>query len=313
MTATIGRLERVAIRELWKHEEHGFSAWLETNIETLGAAVGFALNDPRREVYVGSFCVDLVAETDSGERVIIENQLEPTDHDHLGKVLTYLTNLDAKIALWVAKDARPEHVKAVAWLNETTPDDIAFYLVRLDAYRIGSSAPAPLFTVIVGPSAEAKGFGQQKKELAEVHILRRRFWEGLLELAKTRGVQLHSARSPSIDPWLPAGAGRSGLIFSYLVHRHDTTAVELYIDTVNGEENKRIFDALFTKREAIEKAFGASLDWERLDGKRASRIRHTLVTGGLDAGEATWPAQWDQMVTSMDRLAKALKPHLANA
>lgn len=313
MSAAIGRLERVLLRDLWKHEEHGFSVWLQDNTDALGAAVGFTLNEPQREVYVGTFCVDLVAESEGGDRVIIENQLEATDHDHLGKVLTYLTNLDAKIAIWVAKDARPEHIKAVSWLNETTPDDVAFYLVRLDAYRIGTSPPAPLFTVIVGPSAEAKGFGQQRKALAERHILRRQFWEGLLQHAKSQGIQLHAGRSPSTDMWLGAGAGRSGLAFNYLVWRKDRTGVELSIDTGNTEENKRLFDALAAKRDSVDKSFGGPLSWERLDEKQASRIRHTLSTGGLDAGEPSWAGQWTQMADAMQRLAKALKPHLATA
>ena len=172
-------MERVVLRELWKHEERGFSAWLETNLDMLSEAIGVSLSDPQREQLVGSFQVDLVAENENGERVIVENQLEATDHDHLGKLLTYLTNLDAKAAIWITSAPRPEHIRAIQWLNETTPNDVAFYLVRLAAYRISGSDAAPLFTVIVGPSAESKSFGKQKKELAERHVLRLRFWEQL--------------------------------------------------------------------------------------------------------------------------------------
>ena len=192
----IGKLEKVELRELWKHEEQGFSAWLVANLDGLADVLGFGLSEPQREVKVGSFEVDLVAEDDNSNRVVIENLLEATDHDHLGKILTYLTNLEAKTAIWITKTPRPEHIKAIAWLNETTPDDISFFLVRLDAYRIGTSDPAPLFTVIVGPSPEAKGFGQQKKQLAERHVLRLKFWDGLLTRAKERSVLLHASRSP---------------------------------------------------------------------------------------------------------------------
>lgn len=196
--------------------------------------------------------MDLVAEDDASNRVIIENQLEATDHDHLGKLLTYLTNLDAKTAIWITKVPRPEHVKAVAWLNETTPDDVSFYLVRLDAFKIGDSDPAPLFTTIVGPSPEAKGFGQQKKDLAERHVLRLKFWETLLARAKQKGLMLHAARSPTKDSWISAGAGRSGVTFNYVVWMEDETAVELYIDTGEKEENKKIFDTLASVKETIE-------------------------------------------------------------
>lgn len=173
----IGRLEKVDVRTLWPHEEYDFSAWLADNLDHLSDALGLSLSEPEKEVGAGSFEVDLVAEDGASSRVIIENQLEPTNHDHLGKVITYLTSLEAKTAIWIAGHARPEHVKAVAWLNETTPDDVSFYLVRLEAYRIGDSESAPLFSLITGPSIETKGFGQQKKDLAERHVLRLRFWE----------------------------------------------------------------------------------------------------------------------------------------
>ncbi len=133
----ISRLDAVPLRDLWKHEEHGFSVWLHENIQVLGDALGMRFADPQREVAVGSFTVDLVAEEENLGRVVIENQLEATDHDHLGKVLTYLTNLEAKTAIWISPKPRPEHVRAVTWLNETTPDDVSFYLVQLAAFRIG--------------------------------------------------------------------------------------------------------------------------------------------------------------------------------
>jgi len=308
----IARLEPVPVRELWKHEERGFSAWLETSLDILSDAIGVKLSDPKRELLAGDFQCDLVAEDENGDRVIIENQLEATNHDHLGKVLTYLTNLDAKAAVWISTLPRPEHIRTIQWLNETTPEDIAFYLVRLAAYRIaGHDAAAPLLTVIVGPSAEAKSFGKEKKELAERHILRLRFWEQLLEKAKQKGVLLHAQRSPGKDSYISAGAGvQSGLSFNYVVWMTEETAVELYIDTQDKEENKEIFDSLVTKKAEIEKAFGMPLEWDRLDDKRACRIRYTLKLGGL-TDESKWQAIQDAMISAMDKLAKAIKPILA--
>jgi Domain of unknown function (DUF4268) len=312
--STIGRLEPVPIRELWKHEERGFSAWLESNLDVLSEAIGVKLSDPQRELLAGDFQCDLVAEDENGSRVIIENQLEPTNHDHLGKVLTHLTNLDAKAAIWISTEPRPEHIRTIQWLNETTPEDIAFYLVRLAAYRIaGNDAVAPLLTVIVGPSAEAKSFGKEKKELAERHILRLRFWEQLLERAKQKGVLLHAQRSPGKDAYISAGAGaQSGLSFNYVIWMTEETAVELYIDTQDKEENKAIFDSLFAKKQEIENSFGMPLQWERLDDKRACRIRYTLKVGGL-TDEAKWQTIQDAMITAMDKFAKAVKPHLGRA
>lgn len=310
--ADIGSLEPVPLRELWKHEERGFSAWLETNLDVLSEAIGVALSDPQRELRAGGYQVDLVAENENGDTVIVENQLGPTDHDHLGKVLTYLTNMDAKAAVWITSDPRPEHIRAVQWLNETTPDDIAFFLVRLAAYRIEGSSPAPLFTVIVGPSHESKTFGKQKKELAERHILRLDFWGQLLRRAKEKGLLLHAQRSPTKDAWISAGAGiRAGLSFNYVIWIVEKAAVEFFIDTGDKEENKQVFDRLFAQKAAVESAFGAPLLWERLDEKRACRVRFVLRNGGLTSDESMWPSIQDAMIAAMDKLANAIKSQFA--
>lgn len=162
----------------------------------------------------------------------------------------------------------------------------------------------------MGPSAEAKAFGQQKKELAERHLLRLKFWEGLLAKAKEQGLLLHASRSPTKESWISAGSGRCGLTFNYVVWMDDKAAAELYIDTGDRDDNKRIFDGLAAKREAIDQAFGGKLEWERLDEKRACRIRHTIEEGGLTSGEDAWPKIQNSMIEAMRRLANALKPYL---
>ncbi|MGH9776902.1 MAG: DUF4268 domain-containing protein [Candidatus Acidiferrales bacterium] len=305
----IGKLKQVPLRELWKHEERGFSAWLEKNLEQLSDTIGVHLAAVEREKRAGSFEVDLVAEDEAGDLVVIENQLEATNHDHLGKLLTYLTNLDAKSAVWITKDARPEHVKTVAWLNEATPRDVSFYLVRLSAYRIGESMPAPLFTVIVGPSEESKSIGRQKKDLAERHMVRLKFWDQLLNRAKEKGVAVHANRAPSKNNWLGAGAGRAGFSFVYVIWENEAAA-ELFIDTGDKANNERIFKRLESKKQQVEKVFGAPLLWEPLETRKACRIRAMVPIGGLKGDEQKWPAIQDGMIDAMGRLWKALKPYV---
>ena len=308
---SIAKLEPVPLRQLWAHEERGFSAWLENNLDRLADVVGFPLLNPVREKEVGRFSLDLLVETEGGVQVIIENQLAITNHDHLGKVLTYLSNLEAKIAIWVAGEVREEHAEAVRWLNEFTPADVAFYLVKLSAYRIGDSPPAPHFAVVAGPSAEARVIGTEKKDLAQRQVLLLKFWGQLLERARQRGVPYHAQRSPGRDSWLSAGAGvRSGVSYNYNVWT-DSTAAELWIQSEDTTENKRIFDHLYTQRAAIENAFGGALTWDRLDDKRASRVRAEVTVGGLYDAEVHWPKIQDAMIDAMDRLVKALKPHYA--
>src|SRR5882724_6988057 len=164
-TAPIGKLERVDLREVWKHEAHNFTQWLENNIGVLNDALNLNLVNVDREQAAGLFSIDLLAEDEGGGTVIIENQLGKSDHDHLGKLITYLTAMSAKAAIWIVSDPRPEHVAAVAWLNEFS--SAAFYMVKVEAVKIGDSPPAPLFTLIVGPSEETKDVGHAKKEIAE--------------------------------------------------------------------------------------------------------------------------------------------------
>lgn len=300
----IGRLQRVPLRELWKNEALDFTAWLAENIDVLSDALDIELSVLEREKDAGAFAVDILASDSNGRIVVIENQIEKTDHDHLGKVLTYLTNLEAKTAIWVSSDPRPEHARAVAWLNESTPDDVSFYLVRLDAYRIGESSAAPHFSVIVGPSDETKEIGQQKKVLAKRHHDYLEFWKQLLEKAKTK-TDLHTKISPGTESWITASAGRSGLGFAYVILMDDAR-VELYITRASAEENKAIFDQLFAQREETEKAFGGPLKWERLDGKRASRISASLGIGGLSDADR-WASVQEAMIDAMMRLHKGLK------
>jgi hypothetical protein len=240
---------------------------------------------------------------------VIENQLEKSNHDHLGKLITYLTNVEeTKTAVWIVSEPRPEHINAVTWLNEST--EASFYLVKVEAIRIADSPAAPLLTLIVGPSQEARAVGERNRSLKERHEVRHRFWTGLLAEAKKRS-PLHAGRSPGYETWINAGAGRSGIEYSYTVREHDC-AVELYIDRGPGsdDENLRILQALREKRSEIETAFGGKLDWQEMSGRRACRIRAQVAPQGY-RDEAEWPATWTAMADAMVMLEAAVRPHLA--
>jgi len=299
MTA-IGRLEVVPLRELWRHEALDFTRWLAENLDLLAEKVGGDLIFLEREVPAGGFSADIMAEDGAGTIVIIENQLERTDHDHLGKLITYMSNLDAKRAIWVSSEPRPEHEKAIHWLNEVLPADTGFYLVKMEAVRIGDSPAAPLFTVVAGPSEAARIVGEEKKELAEHHIKKLQFWTELLERANEK-TRLHSRISPSRDSWISAAV--SGVGFNYYLLMK-SARIEVYINTSDRDQNKRIFDKLQERREQIEAVFGEDLDWQRLDDRKASRIAWEISGGGL-ADEASWPELQVRMIDGMVRLEKA--------
>jgi hypothetical protein len=304
----IGKIQRVPLREVWKHEALDLTKWLQDNIDVLNDALDFSLSNAEREQTAGDFSVDLVAEDEDGGLVVIENQLEKSDHAHLGKLITYLAAIGAKKAIWIVAEPRPEHVAAVTWLNESS--SAAYYVLKIEGIRINDSPPAPLLTLIVGPSDEGREVGKAKEELAERYDLRHRFWAELLERAKDR-TKLHANISPGQHSWLGTSSGKRGLGFNYAVRRHEAK-VELYIDRGQDSEaeNKLIFNTLLKCKEAVEKEFGEPLDWQRLEGKRACRIMKPINIGGY-RDHAKWEQVHDAMIDAMIRLEKALKPHIS--
>ena len=302
---SIGKLTRVALREVWKHEALDFTVWLQDNLDILNEVLDFNLTSAEREKSAGSFNVDLVGEDESGRVVIIENQLEKSDHKHLGQVLTYVALLDAAAAIWIVKEGRPEHVKAVNWLIENT--DTPFYIIQLEAVRIGDSPAAPLFTKIVGPSIESRAAGVVKKDLSDRHKYRHQFWTALLAHAKTK-TQLHANITPGKYSWVGTSAGKRGLGWNYDVRQNEVQAT-LYIDTGDKALNTKYYEQLTKDRKAIDEAFGTGLEWQDMEGKRGYRIRKVVNTGGyrdVDKYDATIEA----VVQDMMKLVKALGPYV---
>lgn len=303
----IGKIQRRNLRDVWRHEAYDFTAWLEENIDVLNDTLDLSLGNVYREQNAGDFSVDLVAEDNDGNLVVIENQLEKSDHDHLGKVITYLTALEAKAAVWIVSDPRPEHTRAIAWLNESSA--AAFYLVKVEAISIDDSSPAALLTLITGPSIEAIRVGEKKKELAGRHKALYSFWEQLLDKAKDK-TDLHARISPTHKNWIETSMGPlSRLVLLYRLRGHDAR-VELYIDhdTHTGEGNVDIFNQFKANKEQIEEIFGEPLDWDVLEGRRACRISKTIPIGGWEDEDA-WPKLHEEMIDAMIRLDKSLRPY----
>lgn len=305
MTNLIGKLQRVHLREVWRHEAYDFTQWLQVNIDILNEALDLELVSAEREQAAGSFSIDLVAESSDGETYVVENQLEKSNHDHLGKVITYLTAMKARGAIWIVSEPRQEHVNAMAWLNEASNAD--FYLVKVEAVRIGDSPAAPLLTLIVGPSAEAKEAGRAKQEIAERYDIRKQWWTQLVALPEAK---LHAHITPGQYSWIGVSSGVRGLSFNYMVTKSDC-GVELYIDRGKDceEENEAIFDQLCQSKSESESSISFPITWQRLDARRACRIRIN-ITGGYRSPEDEWPAIQQRMTEAMIQFEAALKPVL---
>jgi hypothetical protein len=304
----IGKIKRVPLREVWKHEALDFTAWLQKNIDVVGDVVNVPLDEAEREQSAGNFSVDLVATDSSGDPVVIENQLEKSNHDHLGKLLTYLVAFEAKTAIWIVSEPRPEHVSTITWLNESS--SASFYLLKVEAIKIDDSPPAPLLTLVVGPSYEGREVGKKKKELAQQDATLLRFWTAILDRAREQTL-LHASIPPKRSNWLIDTAGIDGLTYGYVVSKNNAR-VELYIDRGRGAaENKAIFDALVADREAIEAAFGEPLDWQRRDDASVSKIQKQIDVGGY-ADESRWDRVQEALIEAMIRLDRAFSPHISN-
>jgi hypothetical protein len=310
LSMNIGKIKKVPLREIWKNEAYNFTSWLSENLDTLSEVLEINLALTQKEKEVGTFSLDILAEGENGEIVIIENQLEKTDHDHLGKLITYLSNLDAGIAIWIAAQPRDEHKKAIDWLNENSPDNIGFYLVKVEAIRISNSDAAPLFTIVGEPTEIAKSVGKEKRELAERHYKRKEFWTGLLEKARQK-TKLYANISPKYDHWISAGIGKGGMGLNMAITK-SRGQVEIYLDKGEGSQelNKLRFDELAVYKDDIEKVFGHTLDWERLDKNRASRIAYRYDGFGLENPEH-WEELQNMMVDGIIQLHEAIKPYIA--
>lgn len=310
----IARISKTPIRDVWPHEALNFTTWLQDNIDLLDDDLVVPI-DPesvKREQSAGSFAVDMTAQNVDGETVIIENQLGRSDHDHLGKVLTYATALEASVAIWIVGNPRAEHVRVLAWLNDST--SLQAYMFRLQAIRIGESPPAPLLTLIVGPSDSAKEIASTKSEQSDLHRRRQAFWRVLLDHAQTK-TTLHSGWSPVKANYISSRSNdRPGVALNYNVAKMNTSVV-VYIDKGPDESpwNDEVFDNLYSQSSAIEEAFGQALTWEKKsEGIRSRRFYLSLDQGGLDDDER-WPEIAEATVDAMIRLEKAIRPYVGEA
>ena len=280
MEFKLGKLEEVNIRDIWKHEQYDFSNWLskEENIELLGNEIGLTLTDISKEVFVGGFKCDLVAKDEtSGIKVIIENQLEATNHDHLGKIITYASGLEADVIVWIVKEAREEHRSAIEWLNNNTVKDISFFLIEIHAYKIGDSLTAPKFVIIEKPNDFLKNTKTTNNngELTKAQAERLNFWNKFNEILIAKNKPFN-VRNATTDHWYNIALGTSEANISItLVNKINSIGIEIYID-----ENKELFDKLYKLSDEIEKDLGFKMDWQRLDDKKASRIIYYI--SGLD-------------------------------
>jgi len=268
-----GNLKKLNLRDIWKNEAREFTPWLAKNISELGEALGMELELTQQEAGVGDFSLDLLA-TDVGRNktVIIENQITATDHNHLGKLLTYASGFDAHVVIWIAETIRDEHRQALDWLNQRTDADTEFFGVVIEILQIDESKPAFNFNPIVFPNEWQKS--SKKPGTGEISAKReayQKYFQDLIDELREKH-KFSNARKGQPQSWYSFASGYSGLTYGMCFALGSRVRVEFYIDQGDEEKNKALFDLIYQDREAIESQFGEKLEWERLDEKRACRI-----------------------------------------
>jgi hypothetical protein len=281
----LGALRRIDPRDIWRSEPAQFTPWLAQHLDLLGEQLGLDLSNEGLERPIGAFSADIVArETSSKNLVVIENQLAPTDHDHLGKLVTYASGLEAGVVVWVAPEFRDEHRRALDWLNEVTSEDVAFFGVQVELLQVDDSRPAPNFRIVSSPNTWFRTQRTSTTEPSAKMARYQRFFAELLTLLHRKHPNFTNVRAAHPQNWISfsaRGAGGYGLTFA----QGGQFCCELYIDTGDRSRNKKIFDLLHAEKDAIEAALATALSWQRLDTRRASRVAQ-YVEGSIDAGEA---------------------------
>jgi hypothetical protein len=276
----LGTLKRLDLREYWKHEALDFTKWLSEpeNIVLLSDEVGIGIEVTQTEASVGRFNVDILAqEENTGRKIIIENQLEMTDHSHLGQLITYAAGLEAQYVIWIVREVREEHRQAVDWLNEHTDEEISFFIVALQLWQIEDSPPAPKFSVISRPNEWKKSVRTSAQEgaLTDTTTKQLEFWQQLKEFAAKKYPEL-KLRTPRPQHWFDVAIGRSDCYICLIVDsRQDKVRCELYIP-----DSKELYKTLLASKDQIEKELelAGQIEWRELPGKKASRIQalHTF-------------------------------------
>jgi len=309
---SLGRLEQVDLRNVWQSEPGDFTPWLaqEENIALLSDTLGLDLEVEMQEKEVGPYRADIVCrETTDGTLVLIENQLEKTDHTHLGQLMTYAAGLAAVTVVWIAERFTDEHRAALDWLNEKTDEDVSFFGLEIELWRIGTSPVAPKFNVVSKPNDWIKGGGAGGgggSVITETKQLQQDYWRALREVLAERKSSLKPQKAHP-QHWLTVAIGRAGFAMSATVNTpEERIAVEVYMQ---GPNAKKHFKRLESDKQAIEQEIGQPLDWRELPQRDTSRIILSLANANMKDSKL-WPEQHRWLADNLERFNAAFRPRI---
>jgi len=305
---SLGQFKKLNVRKIWANETSDFTPWLanEENIQLLGKAIGLELEVEQVEATVGPYSADILAkDTGTGKYVVIENQLGKTDHDHLGKAITYGSVLDATSVVWIATEFSEEHQKALGWLNEYTSEDLSFFGVSLELWQIDDSKPAVRFNVVARPAVIKRTDVISKGDLSENRKRQLEFWNAFRgKLLKAKIVA--TAQTPRPQYWFDVALGRSYFALSNIANTYENRiGVRVYIGNKVADE---ALPQLMSQRDEIEKEIGAKLEWN------PSPENRDKVIAIYREANLQMPDEWDEplewMVDMVRKFRKAFMPRI---
>ncbi len=305
----LGKLEQITdLKSVWPTEPRDFSPWLARpeNLSQLAEAIGFGpdgLELEKTEENVGDFFADIVArDTLGGEggRVLIENQFGRTNHDHLGKILTYASGLkDVRTIVWIAENFREEHRAALDWLNRNTQTGLSFFAIEIELWRIGASLPAPRFSIVVRPNDwERTALVEGRENISELKQLYVRYWNALGDAVRARRSSLKPQKGHP-QQWASFSIGRANFaLVAYATDQNGIIRAEL---AITGSTAKLAFLELATQRIEIDAAYGPGLDWDDMPERKQTRISETRYDVDI-WNESAWPEQHLWLAERLEKL-----------
>ena len=309
----IATLKKIPIRDVWPDEAKDLTPWLAENPQLLSEALGMDLELEGKEMAVGQLSADLVfRDLGSDSRVVVENMIAATDHDHVGKLITYGAGLDANYVVLLAERFRPEHRTALTWLNTISEDGFGFFGLALEVLRIEDSKPAPSLRTVVQPDDWHRTVKSAKNQLTETEQLYFGFWsEFLPDFHEAHPGWSRSTKAQSVS-WATFPSGRSGVGVNAAFCRPDKYRLraDIYIDGGDAESNLNLFNELSACKSRIEDEIGEELDWDPLEDKRAARISLYFPEGIRVRERDRWPEAREWLIEALGRMRQAFGPVL---
>jgi len=311
----LGRLERVELRDIWTSEATSFTPWLARaeNIAVLGETLNIELELEAQERAVGPFRADLLCkDIDTDRWVLIENQLERTDHTHLGQLLTYASGLEAVTIVWIAARFTEEHRSTLDWLNKITNESFRFFGLEVELWRIGTSPAAPKFNIVSKPNEWSLSVAKAARvidagEQSETRVMQERYWAALNTKLEEIGGPVSGKRKPQPQSWMHYRIGRSYMgIGGAMNSQKKQIRTELYLQ---GPPAKTFFKLLDSQKEEIERELGYPLEWQELPDGQDSRIA-IFLNDADPADEADWPRQLNWLAKRINEMHRVFAPRV---